>query len=200
MNIKNILFGVITSAFLLSGANAADLGKEAIQPSAKLTSGAGSCSGTLIYSDRDKVTGEVKSVLLTAKHCVDGGENLQMKMEFPVFQGHNTVGEKTFYGTVLGKSYKSDLALIELNDKQTFFEQVAKVAPADYKANIGDPVVIVGNPLGLHISVSQGTWSGNQKLFNLPSLLHINGNIIGGNSGGAAFKEDDGVYKVVGVT
>ena len=197
MNIKNVIFGMMTALVLTTTGFAADLSKEVITPSAKLN---GNCSGTLVYSDRDKDTGEVKSVLLTAKHCVDGSDGYRMKVEFPVFQGHSTVGEKTFYGKILGKSYKSDLALVELDDKNTYFNDVAKVAPSDYKATIGDDVIVVGNPLGVHISISKGVYGGNQKIATMPELLHVNANIIGGNSGGAAFKVDEDIYKIIGVT
>lgn len=194
-----LAFGV--GYLFLSDAKAADneskLFKEAVTYSAQLND---NCSSTLIYSDRDKVSGEVKSILLTAKHCVAEADGYKMKVEFPVHQGHRAVGEKVYYGEVKGKDYKSDLALIQLTDKNTYFPSVAKVAPDNYSASLGDQAYIVGYPMGLHISVTPGNWGGLQNPTGNDELLHINANVVGGNSGGAAFKEIDGEYKVIGVT
>jgi hypothetical protein len=164
----------------------------------------GNCSSSLIYSDRDKKTGEVKSVLLTAKHCVADIQNQEMYADFPVYQDNRVVEKRRFMVRVLGTDYKSDLALLQLVDKQTFFESVNKIGPEKLDMAIGDPVITVGYPAGMNLTVTSGLFVGYQSL-DWPTdgfeYLRTTPDIMGGNSGGQTFKiTKAGDYEQIGVT
>lgn len=97
------------------------------------------CSGTLVYSNRDQVTGEVETLVLTAKHCV-GDVDREYRINIPVYHDNRVVKVDSYVARVKGQWWKGDLALFELKDKQTYFANVAKIAPLDGKLRMGDSV------------------------------------------------------------
>lgn len=162
------------------------------------------CSASLIYSDRDKVTGDVKTILLTAKHCVDGVSNKDQVVDFPVYKDNRIVKKDRYIGRVLGSYYKADLALIDLKDKQTFFARTSKIAGDKQEIAMGDPVVTVGYPLGKSLTVTQGLF-GAFETADYPTdgveYYRATPDIAPVNSGGALYRVlDDGDYQLIGVT
>jgi S1-C subfamily serine protease len=162
------------------------------------------CSATVIKSKRDEKTGKVETVLITAKHCVDGAGDGEQLIEFPIYKGTHRVGNRDFVGKVKGQSYKVDLALIKLADEDTLFEKVSKLAPAELNAAIGDPVVTVGYPFGLSLTVTNGAF-GQTEVIDYPKVgseyYRATPMIAGGNSGGAMYlKLENGDYILAGVT
>lgn len=162
------------------------------------------CSATVIKSKRDEKTGKVETVLITAKHCVEGAGDGEQVVEFPIYKGTRRVGNKDFVGKVKGQYYKADLALVKLVDEDTLFEKVSKLAPAELNAAIGDPVVTIGYPFGLSLTVTNGAF-GQTEIIDWPKngteYYRATPMIAGGNSGGAMYlKLENGDYILAGVT
>jgi S1-C subfamily serine protease len=162
------------------------------------------CSATVIKSKRDEKTGKVETVLITAKHCVDGAGDGEQLIEFPIYDGTRRIGNKDYVAKVKGQDYKSDLALVKLADENTLFEKVSKIAPAELNAAIGDPVVTVGYPFGLSLTVTNGSF-GQTEVIDWPKpgteYYRATPMIAGGNSGGAMYlKLENGDYILAGVT
>lgn len=162
------------------------------------------CSATVIKSERDAKTGKVETVLITAKHCVDGAGDGEQLVEFPIYKGTHRIGNKDFVGKVKGTSYKVDLALVKLVDEDTLFEKVSKLAPAEIDSHIGDAVITVGYPFGLSLTVTSGNF-GQSEVIDFPKAgteyYRATPMIAGGNSGGAMYlKSDAGDYTLAGVT
>lgn len=161
------------------------------------------CSASVIYSDRDKKSGDARTVLLTAKHCVQGVEKTQMVVDFFEYQKNRVVKKNRYIGHVLGTYYKADLALIELDDKKTVLDNVNKIAKTEDTLSLGDDVVTIGYPLGMGINFTKGNF---MSVFRDPNfadqdLYHATPDIGPGNSGGALMHRlEDGTYEQVGVT
>lgn len=198
---KTVLAFFAAAFFLSSSAIAADQKlQDLIAATAQINK---NCSSTVIYSKRDDKTGDVKTILLTAKHCIDSDKS-QVVVEFPVYQNNRVVARKEYVGKVHGKYYKADLALIELLDKDTYFEKVSKIAPAELTQQMGDPTWTLGYPLGMALTVTQGTFGGLETI-DWPTdgseYLRATPMIAPGNSGGAVYvKNEKGEYEIAGVT
>ena len=165
----------------------------------------GSCSGTLVYSDRNKESGKVKTVILTAKHCVEdfGTEAGEVVVDFPKFQKNRLVKNDSYKGFVKGVYYKADLAIVELKDTETYFPKVTKIANDDVTLSIGDPVITIGYPLGLNLTVTEGLLGPYQTMDwpkNGTEYLRATPDITGGNSGGGMYKKIGEDYELLGVT
>ena len=187
-----------------SPAHAGDLVKEIFNPVVQVDDG---CTGTVIYSDRNKESGDVKTIILSAKHCltkIKDNQNLKVKSITADDDG-NIVAETNYNAKLLGTSYKVDLGIIELRDKDKIFPSVAKLENADTRLNPGEivisygyalafvPPTMVSGYLGLkqNISVSGG---------NFQDFLRASTPLAGGNSGGPLFHVAlDGSYKIIGV-
>lgn len=188
-------------ALASSSAFAGNLQSQALGLTAQLN---GNCSATLIYSDRDKASGEVTSVFLTAKHCVKDVSEKDLVVDIPVYQNARVVKKDRYVARVRGQYFKADLALVELKDRQTWFETTAKIAPLDGIPAMGDQVVTVGYPLGLQLTVTAGLF-GSLETLDYPSdgieYFRATPDIVGGNSGGAMYRTTaDGNYEIIGVT
>lgn len=144
-----LVFAAVFSA--IGMANAADktelekLQKEVLGVTVQLN---GNCSGTVIYSNRDKVSGEVTTLILSAGHCAIDKDSDQ-RIEFPVYQDNEVVKRDAYVGKIEGVYFKADLSLWKLKDHQTFFPNVAKLAPEKPTLLMGEDVWTVGYPLGL---------------------------------------------------
>ena len=162
------------------------------------------CSSQVIKSARDEKSGKVSTVLLTAKHCVEGAGDSEMSVEFPVYQKTTVVAKREFIGKVKGQSYKYDLALVELKDTNTLFENVIKLAPSELDTQIGDDVVTVGYPFGLALTVTKGSFGAGEVIDypkNGTEYYRATPMIAGGNSGGGLYiKNAAGDYLLAGVT
>jgi hypothetical protein len=115
----------------------------------------GNCSGTIIYSDRDKESGEVTTLILSAGHCAINKDSDQ-RIEIPVYQSNEIVKRDSYVGRVYGVYYSADLSLWRLKDKQTFFPNVAKLAPEKPALMMGEDVWTVGYPLGGVLTITRG--------------------------------------------
>lgn len=192
----------VMAAFLLAApASANQLQDEVLSHTVQLN---GNCSGTLIYSNRDKKTGDVETVILTAKHCVANADKQDMFVDFPVYQKNRVVKKDRYIARVKAQSYKADLALVVLKDKQTYFDKVSKLGGDDVDIAMGDQVVTVGYPLGNALTVTSGLF-GSLETIDYPSdgveYYRATPDIVGGNSGGAMYhKTATGAYELIGVT
>ena len=161
------------------------------------------CSGTLIYSDRDKESGKVETLILTAKHCVTN-EDQDFKIHFPKYQNNRVVKQDTYIGKVKGKSYKYDLSLLSLKDTETYFKSVSKIAPDNIPLSLGDRVLVAGYPLGYNLTVTDGMFGGYQSIDYPKSgaeYFRSTPDIAPGSSGGALYGiTKEGKYELIGVT
>lgn len=163
----------------------------------------GNCSATLIYSKRDDATGDVLTVFLTAKHCVEG-EKSDMKVEVPVYQKNRLVKRDSYVARVRGEWFGGDLALVELKDKTTWFPSVAKLGPAEPDVTIGDNVWSVGYPLSWSLTITPGMFGVIETQdFIKPGTEYYRATpaIAGGSSGGGLWHINKaGDYELIGVT
>ena len=106
------ILGFLFAALLLSTPALSDAihNKQVFDPSIQIGE---SCSGTVIHSKRGQVTGNVSTIVLTAKHCVlDNSVDDTITVAKDVYNDTNRRTERKIYFTkYLGSSYKSDLAL-----------------------------------------------------------------------------------------
>lgn len=163
----------------------------------------GNCSATLIWSDRDDVSGDVATYFLTAKHCVAGGEDRDHAIDIAVYDNNRIVKRDSYVATVKASHWDHDLALMELKDKDTFFPVTAKIAPPDRELVFGEPVWVVGYPKGMRLSVTDGRFGGIET-HDWPDdgteYFRATPDIVGGNSGGAMFHREGDDYELIAVT
>lgn len=160
------------------------------------------CSGTLIHSDRDKKSGDVSTFVLTAKHCVEASGK-EYRVEVPVYQQNRVVKVESYVATVKGRDWRSDIALLELKDKGTWFETVAAIGAPKAALAMGEPVWTVGYPEGRALTVVPGMFT-SAEVIDFPKAgseyYRATPNVVGGNSGGGLFRMEDGKYRLIGVT
>jgi S1-C subfamily serine protease len=105
---------------------------------------------------------------------------------------------------VYGVYYSADLSLWRLKDKQTFFPNVAKLAPEKPALMMGEDVWTVGYPLGGVLTVTRGLFGSVETSdFDHPGRTYYRAtpDIAPGSSGGALYhKNDAGDYELLGVT
>lgn len=104
-----------------------------------------------------------------------------------------TLKDKRQFGAkIVGRDSKTDIALLQLQDKQSRVPVMilpAKMGDSD-KVRIGEPVIAIGNPFGLDYSVSAGIISSkNRNIGQGPfdNYLQTDAAINPGNSGGPLF-------------
>lgn len=162
------------------------------------------CSGTIIYSDRDKEKGIVSTIALTAKHCVEAADQRLDVMTYVYNKTNRLITEEAHKARVLGMSYKSDLALIKLEDENTIFP-VAKIAKKETGESLkfGQDVYNVSYPLGGSQTLTVGTLG---RVEVIPDFKTKSGEFyratpdIGpGSSGSAMFQKATGDYEIIGV-
>lgn len=126
-----------------------------------------------------------KAFIVTNNHVVEGASSLEVTL---------TDGTKT-QATPLGSDIWTDLAVIQIADKGV--DTVADFGNSD-KLKVGEPVIAIGNPLGLNFSgsVTQGIISGLNRTIPIDvnsdgvedwnaEVLQTDAAINPGNSGGA---------------
>ncbi len=100
--------------------------------------------------------------------------------------------KRQFSARILGRDPKTDIALLQIRDKNGSAPaklSVAKLGDSD-RVRIGEPVVAIGNPFGLDYSVSAGIISSkNRNIGQGPfdNFLQTDAAINPGNSGGPLF-------------
>lgn len=197
----------IIMAVFTSPASATDLvklQKDALAPTVQLNR---NCSGQIVYSARDEKSGEVKTYILTAKHCTKDVADRINEVYLPVYQKGRVVSELLYKADVVSQYYKHDLALLRLKDTATSFaDRVAKVAARDIDLPIGSPVVTVGYPFGLTLTVNEGTFAARGSIpfpedTKDTEYFRASPAIAGGNSGGGLYTvKADGGFELLGVT
>lgn len=199
-----LLLSTCTASAPLAAAPLADLPKmqeEMFEPSVQLGK---FCSGTVIYSDRDKDTGLVNTVILTAKHCTE-----KVGQEIPVVlsvynKANRLTAEVSYVSTVLGQSTDSDLALLKLKDQNTIFT-VAAVAPKETGESLifGQDTFSVSYPLGGSQTLTIGTLGRVEKIAafgtKTTEFYRSTPDIGPGSSGSALFQNTTGKYELIGV-
>jgi S1-C subfamily serine protease len=150
------------------------------------------CSSSVIYSHRDQKTGKVETLILTAKHCIEGAEGTGHTVYQQAYQANRLVSEVAYKAKVKAKDYASDLALLVLVDEQTLIEKTVKLAAGDLAYIQGEDAVAVGYSKGLSRTATAGML-GPMESVPFPvagkdsEYLRASPQIAGGNSGGALF-------------
>ncbi len=150
--------------------------------------GSGSGSG-VIY----KKTGN-KAFIVTNNHVIDGANKVEVKLN----------NGKKVPAKVVGTDPLLDLAVLEIDGVDV--KRVAKLGDSE-KIRTGEPVIAIGNPLGLEGSVTKGIISskereipvstlGNQQVDWQAQVIQTDAAINPGNSGGALFNEQG---EVIGI-
>lgn len=157
------------------------------------------CSGTIVKSARDQASGEVETVILTAKHCVS-----DTKVVDVVRVNHKNMREigKTVYRGDVSTCWSSDIATVTLRDKDTWFPATARIAKDE--PSYGDEVVSVAFPKGRSLTITEGRLGYIEEVpfFATKSneFYRATPDIIGGSSGAPLFVKSETGYEVVGVT
>jgi len=120
------------------------------------------------------VDGE-KGLIVTNSHVVRNAEKLEVKL----------LSGETFVGRVLGQDEDTDLALIRVESPKAL--PAARLGDSS-RVKVGQLVVAVGNPYGLHETLTFGVVSGlNRENINLSryeDFIQTDASINPGNSGG----------------
>lgn len=137
-----------------------------IEVSTPLGEGAG--SGVIISED---------GYILTNQHVVDSADKIKI----------TTQDEKSFDVEVIEENARKDLALVKVkNAKDEEFIPATLGNPQNTK--IGDTAIVLGNPLGLGISASQGIISATGRTVDSQmEYFQIDAAVNPGNSGGGLF-------------
>lgn len=101
---------------------------------------------------------------------------------------------------LVGTDYYTDLAVLEPNSRPDYAEplEVREQYPRH-----GEPVVVIGNPVGLRGSITSGIVSGTERTmqtgsgFSIPDMIQTDSPLNPGNSGGPLLSEDGEVIGVV---
>jgi len=152
-----------------------DMFKEFGTPKERKTSALG--SGFII----DK-----KGIVVTNNHVIQGAEDIVVRVE----------GDKDYKAKVLGADPGMDLAVLQIETKDTF--KSVQFGNSD-KARIGDWVIAIGNPFGLGGTVTAGIISARNRSIGLSryeDFIQTDASINQGNSGGPLFNMNG---EVVGI-
>jgi serine protease Do len=123
--------------------------------------------------------------IVTNNHVVDHAKNVQV----------TTIDGTTYKAKVIGTDPKTDLALIKVEADKAF----PFVKFAEHSPRVGDWVVAVGNPFGLHGTVTAGIVSARGRDIGsgpYDDYIQIDAPINKGNSGGPAFDTNGNVIGV----
>ena len=171
-----------------------------VSPAVKISD---NCSGQVVYSNRDKVSGDVTTLILTAKHCVVNVSPADIiSISVPVYSnGNELIGEKVSYAKVIAKD-STDLALIELLDRQTLYDNISFIESLDNRLVIGEECFAVGFPMAGSLTVSGGLVGPleRQDTGDGPTpYLRATAQIAKGSSGGALYRYTGGEYMLIGI-
>lgn len=124
--------------------------------------------------------------ILTNQHVVDGAERILVQF---------STGTRT-EATVVGEDASTDIALLQAQNIDELEEPLTPLTLGDSEAvQPGDPVIAIGNPLNVGISVTTGIVSGIGRAIQAPNDFTIDGAIQTdaavnpGNSGGPLLDE-----------
>jgi serine protease Do len=119
---------------------------------------------------------DAKGLVITNEHVVKNADKIKVK----------TAGQggKEYTATVKGRDPLTDLALLQIDSKETF--PFLTLGDSD-KIRVGDWVVAIGNPFGLGHTVTQGIISAKGRIIGAgryDNFLQTDAAINPGNSGG----------------
>ena len=118
-----------------------------------------------------------KGIVVTNNHVIQGAEDIIVRVN----------GDKEYKAKVVGADPLSDIAVLQLETKETFIP--VKFGDSD-KARIGDWVIAIGNPFGLGGTVTSGIISARNRSIGLSryeDYIQTDASINSGNSGGPLF-------------
>jgi S1-C subfamily serine protease len=145
----------------------------------------GTATGSGFVVDED-------GTILTNAHVVDGAEEVKVSFE---------EGGESIDAEVRGVDADTDLAVLKIDPDDV---EDLTVVPLGDSSNVkvGDPVVAIGNPLGLQRTVTTGIVSALQRQIDAPSgfsisnVIQTDASINPGNSGGPLL---DANGRVIGI-
>ena len=118
-----------------------------------------------------------KGIVVTNNHVIQGAEDIIVRVN----------GDKEYKAKVIGADPLSDIAVLQLETKETFIP--VRFGDSD-KARIGDWVIAIGNPFGLGGTVTSGIISARNRSIGLSryeDYIQTDASINSGNSGGPLF-------------
>lgn len=150
--------------------------------------------------------------LATANHCVDG-ENLNVRVE-KLDAEFKILSSDVRYVKTVRTSKEHDQAMLELKDPDLKFETFVDIAkPEEVKLSLGTPIITVGYPKVMEITLTHGEFSSLASLTDMdPDMkkpfYKSTIPVTGGNSGGGLYSEigplvGDNLeknYKLIGLT
>jgi len=117
---------------------------------------------------------DAKGLVITNDHVVKNADKIKVKL----------AGGKEYNATVKGRDPQTDIALLQIETKETF----PHLSLGDSEAiRVGDWVVAIGNPFGLGHTVTQGIISAKGRVIGAgryDNFLQTDAAINPGNSGG----------------
>jgi S1-C subfamily serine protease len=134
--------------------------------------GGGSATGSGFVIDQE---GHV----LTNNHVIDGADKIEVKLG---------TSETAYEATVVGTDPATDVALLDVDAPADKLHPLALGRSAELE--VGDPVVAIGNPFGLDLTVTSGIVSALQRQIEAPNgfaisnVIQTDAAINPGNSGG----------------
>lgn len=165
----------------------------------------GMCSVTFIGND------ERGALFLTAAHCVEGGEDYNVRrLKLDQKDLMTPLSAEVYYVKAVRTLKSKDIALLQVRDKDVnFYETVPDVATVE-EANtlrIGDELRVVGYPAAEVLTITSGEFAGKRSNVFAPAGLDKNTpiyqttvGVAGGNSGGGLYAKFDGEWKLIGTT
>jgi S1-C subfamily serine protease len=145
----------------------------------------GDATGSGFVVDKD-------GTILTNAHVVEGADSVSVSFED---------GGKQIDAEVKGVDPSSDLAVLKIDPSEVKNLQVLPLGDSS-KAQVGDPVVAIGNPFGYSRTVTTGIVSGLQREitapdgFQISNVIQTDASINPGNSGGPLLDADG---RVIGI-
>lgn len=130
--------------------------------------------------------------ILTNSHIVDNSKRIIVKYD-----------EEEYEAELVGQDYPMDIAVIRIKPKKNLKEKFSyiEIDGSEKKVNIGEDIIIVGNPYNYGISVSRGIVSAVDRMVTDSSrtvkAIQTDAAIESGNSGGPVFSIDG---RVIGIS
>jgi S1-C subfamily serine protease len=147
--------------------------------------GGGTATGSGFLVDTD-------GHILTNNHVVSGADQIRVKLG---------ASDRTYDATKVGTDPATDLALLKIDAPADALHPLALGDSS--KAQVGDPVVAIGNPFGLDRTVTSGIVSALQREiqapngFSISNVIQTDASINPGNSGGPLINS---AGQVIGIT
>lgn len=141
-------------------------------------SGVSMGSGVIISED---------GYIITNEHVIDGASKITVK----------DANGNTYDGQLVGYDTKTDIAVVKIEASGLKY---AEISNSD-SLEIGDVAIVIGNPLGNGISVSNGIISALNKEVTIENetmhLIQTNAAVNQGNSGGGLFDLNGNLIGIV---